>query len=99
MAGSGSRGVSGGGVRARGSACRSSPGVHAHDGTQQLASLDRMVPALLSLPPRHCLLHDSALLCQGKCVFNWVGGESDVLSVASKWTGEPEVAIVPPHGP
>lgn len=61
-------------------------GVHAHDGAQQLAALDRMVPALLSLPSHRRLLHDPALLHQGKRGFErlsdvksrhlWISGES-----------------------
>lgn len=57
------------------------PGVHAHDGAQQLAALDRMVPALLSLPSHRCLLHDPALLHQGKHGFE---RPSDVKSRACR---------------
>lgn len=62
----------------------SPPGVHAHDGAQQLAALDCMVPALLPLPPHCHLLHDPALLHQGECGFTRV---SDVKSMAFKLIG------------
>lgn len=64
--------------------CHCPSGVHAHDGAQQLAALDCMVPALLPLPPGCHLLHDPALLHQGKCGFERV---SDVTSVAFKLIG------------
>ena len=44
-----------------------SPGVHAHDGAQQLAALERLVPPLLPLPFRGRVLRDPALLHQGEC--------------------------------
>lgn len=59
-----------------------SPGVHAHDGAQQLAALERLVPPLLLLPPRGGLLRDPAVLCQGECGL--------VESVPVEGTGEPE---------
>lgn len=62
------------------SSARVPPGVHAYDGAQQLAALDRVVPPLLPPPPRRRLLHDSALLRQGE---RSPGRESDVKSKAS----------------
>lgn len=67
------------------------PGVHAHDGAQQLAALDGMVSALLPLPPHRSLLHDPALLCQGICGFK---RGSDVKSKAFNLMGDPETALV-----
>lgn len=68
-------------------------GVHAHDGAQQLAALDRMVPALLSLPSHHRLLHDPALLHQGKHGFKRL---SDIRAWLDR---RPEVVVASPQRP
>lgn len=57
----------------------SPPGVYAHDGAQQLAALERLVPPFLPLPPHCRLLHDLAFLRQGECGFE---RGSDVKSMA-----------------
>lgn len=98
QAGVSGRGCQGVCVRTRVGACVGvrvaiPPGVHAHDGAQQLAALDGMVSALLPLPPRRRLLHDPALLCQGICGFK---RGSDVRSKAFNLMGEPEMAVVSP---
>lgn len=78
------------------STCAPPPGIHAHDGAQQLAALDRMVPPVLPLPPRHRLLHDPALLHQGECGFR---RGSHMKSKALELVGGPETAVAPPGRP
>lgn len=68
-----------------------SPGVHAHDGAQQLAALECLVPPVLPLPPRGRLLRDPPLLCPGECGL--------VENVVVAWTGEPEAPQHPGQPP